>query len=302
MADDRPPPAGSRTAAAGADGVTLRPLASHDDYHACYELQLATWGRDFQEGVPPSVLKISQRVGGIAAGAFAPGGRLLGFVFGLTGVRPPGSRGAELLHWSHMLAVAPAARDLGLGTRLKLYQRELLLPLGVEVVEWTYDPLEARNAHLNLNRLGAEVADYVEDMYKGEMGSDLARGIGTDRFIVAWRIAGERVRDALARWESGSGSRPGAAPPARFAAAPGFEPEPAEPAAAEPPLPDAPRVRIEVPAHIQDFKDQQPERALAWRHGTRRAFEAYLARGYRVTEFWRDGSGRCWYGVEAVSR
>ena len=112
-------------AAATATGVTLRPLASHDDYHACYELQLATWGRDFQEGVPPSVLKISQRVGGIAAGAFAAGGELLGYVYGLTGVRPPGSprsaaavpaRGGparpELFHWSHMLAVAPEARGI----------------------------------------------------------------------------------------------------------------------------------------------------------------------------------------------
>jgi predicted GNAT superfamily acetyltransferase len=313
-------------------GVTLRPLASHDDYHACYELQLVTWGRDFQEGVPPSVLKISQRVGGIAAGAFAAGGELLGYVYGLTGVRPPGSsrsaaavpaRGLparpELFHWSHMLAVAPEARNLGLGTRLKLYQRELLLPLGVEVVEWTYDPLEARNAHLNLNRLGAEVVEYVEDMYKGEMGSELARGIGTDRFIVAWRIADERVRDALERLGlEGDGHRAGGAgaaaktagPPERFLDAPAIEPAPAGTGgragnadeagkAVEPPLPAAPRVRIEIPARIQEFKEQQPERALAWRLGTRRAFQAYLARGYQVTAFWRDAAGRCWYGVEA---
>jgi predicted GNAT superfamily acetyltransferase len=318
-------------AAATAAGVTLRPLASHDDYHACYELQLATWGRDFQEGVPPSVLKISQRVGGIAAGAFAAGGELLGYVYGLTGVRPPGSpraaaalpsRGGparpELFHWSHMLAVAPQARDLGLGTRLKLYQRELLLPLGVEVVEWTYDPLEARNAHLNLNRLGAEVVEYVEDMYKGEMGSDLARGIGTDRFIASWAIAGERVRDSVERLDlegggaagPGSGGGGAAPPPARFVDAPAIEPAPAGDAgeaseagaASEPTLPAAPRVRIEIPARIQEFKERHPERALAWRLGTRRAFQAYLARGHRVTAFWRDAAGRCWYGVEVPDR
>ncbi|HXO30288.1 MAG TPA: hypothetical protein VOA80_23270 [Thermoanaerobaculia bacterium] len=316
----------SQAAATAAD-ITLRPLASHDDYHACYELQLATWGRDFQEGVPPSVLKISQRVGGIAAGAFAAGGELLGYVYGLTGVRPPGSpRSAaalparagparpELFHWSHMLAVAPQARDLGLGTRLKLYQRELLLPLGVEVVEWTYDPLEARNAHLNLNRLGAEVVEYVEDMYKGEMGSELARGIGTDRFIVAWRIAGERVRDTVDRvpLESGAGTGGGgtAPPPERFMDAPAIEPAPPGDAgeageagaASGPPLPAAPRVRIEIPAHLQEFKDRQPARALAWRLETRRAFQAYLARGHQVTTFWRDAAGRCWYGVEAPGR
>ncbi|HYL04568.1 MAG TPA: hypothetical protein VE075_00910 [Thermoanaerobaculia bacterium] len=310
-------------AAAAADGVTLRQLASHAEYHACFELQLDTWGRDFEEGVPPSVLKISQRVGGIAAGAFAAGGRLLGFVFGLTGVRPPGSRRPagpavqapsehqhggpasgrpELLHWSHMLAVAPDARDLGLGTRLKLFQRELLLPLGVEVVEWTYDPLEARNAHLNLNRLGAEVAEYVEEMYKGEMGSELARGIGTDRFVVSWRIAGERVRSVLERQglDAGAGGAGGAPPPAGFADAPAGEPAP--PDGGVPALPAAPRVRIEIPARIQDFKEAEPERALAWRLGTRRAFQEYLARGYLVAAFWRDAAGRCWYGLEAGGR
>jgi len=316
---------GPQAATAAAD-VTLRPLASHDDYHACYELQLATWGRDFQEGVPPSVLKISQRVGGIAAGAFAAGGELLGYVYGLTGVRPPGSprsaatlpaRGGvarpEIFHWSHMLAVAPQARDLGLGTRLKLYQRELLLPLGVEVVEWTYDPLEARNAHLNLNRLGGEVVEYVEDMYKGEMGSDLARGIGTDRFIVSWEIAGEEVRKTveLLALDSGAGAGTGgggtAPPPERFMDAPAIVPAPAGDAgdagaASGPPLPAAPRVRIEIPARIQEFKERHPERALAWRLGTRRAFQAYLARGYRVTAFWRDAAGRCWYGVEVPGR
>jgi chorismate synthase len=318
-------PAVAAPAAIDVAGLVVRQLAGPDDYRACLELQLATWGRQFEGAVPPSVLKISQRVGGVLAGAFAADGRLLGFVYGLTGVRPPGSPGAaapgsspELFHWSHMLAVAPEARDLGLGTRLKLFQRELLVPLGVGTVEWTYDPLEARNAHLNLNRLGGEVVEYVEDMYKGEEGSELSSGIGTDRFIVAWRIAGDPAPAAGA----GLGQR--SAPPggrlaeaagqeaaARFANAPWFEPAPAPPAApavgaspdgAEPPLPEAPRVRIEIPARIQELKEREPERALAWRLGTRRAFEAYLGRGYRVTAFGRDAAGRCFYGVEAMGR
>ncbi len=132
-----------------------------------------------------------------------------------------------------MLAVHPAARDLGLGRRLKLYQREQLLPLGVESVLWTYDPLEARNAHLNFNRLGVEVEEYVEEMYAdpmgGEMGSELARGIGTDRFIVRWEIAGERAVRALA------GEPPDFAP---FRAAPEYG---LAPGAAVPELPRASR-------------------------------------------------------------
>jgi chorismate synthase len=310
--------ASAAPAAPAADGVTLRQLASAADYRACFELELDTWGRDFEGAVPPSVLKIVQRVGGIVAGAFAADGGLLGYLCGLTGVRPPGNRrpaagGAppEIFHWSHMLAVAPAARDLGVGTRLKLYQRELLLPLGVEVVEWTYDPLEARNAHLNLNRLGAEVAEYVEDMYAGELGSELARGLGTDRFVVAWRIGGERAGAAAAALAERDAAAPGAAAAgaaaaaaaalaARFAGAPWFDPAP--PGGGESPLPETPRVLVEIPARIQDFKQEQPERALAYRLGTRRAFEAYLARGYRVTAFLRDAGGRCGYGLEAGQR
>jgi predicted GNAT superfamily acetyltransferase len=261
--------------------IALRPLTSPADYAACVEVQRATWGQSFSDLVPPSVLKVAQKVGGTLAGAFDPGGRLLGFVFGLAGVKD-----GRPIHWSHMLAVVPAARDLGLGTLLKLYQRELLLSQGIESVLWTYDPLEARNAHLNLNRLGVSVAEYVEEMYPGELGSELARGIGTDRFIVDWRINGERARQALA------GEIPEIA--AAFAAAPiaGLAPP-------EAPLPDAPRVRVEVPASIQAVKAERLEEAAAWRAATRRVFQTYLGRGARVVGFYRDpATGRCFYGLE----
>jgi len=268
--------------------MTLRPedliLRSFDrsaDYHACVELQKVVWGQDFSDVTPSSVLKISQKVGSVAAGAFAPDGRILGFVWGLTGVRD-----GRLFHWSHMLGVHPDARDLRLGTRLKLLQRELLLPLGVEDVEWTYDPLEARNAHLNLNHLGAEPVEYIEDMYAGEMGSDLARGIGTDRFIVRWRIASDRVAAILA------GNLP--EDPARFAGTPVLDLEAAEETT---PLPEAPRVRVEIPANIQAVKTERPDEAAAWRQSTRRAIEHYFGRGYRVMAYLREGDRR-FYGLE----
>ena len=266
------------------EGMTFRPLSNEDDYLACIELQRKTWGRDFSDAVPMSILKITQKAGGIAAGAFSSDGRILGFVYGLTGVRA-----GKIFHWSHMLAVDPEARDLGLGTKLKLYQRELLLPMGVERVEWTYDPLEARNAHLNLNHLGAAPAEYVRDMYEGEFGSELARGIGTDRFIVAWQIASDRVARRVAE-----------GPPKpeeirrRFADAPACGPGDEEPA-------DAPRVRVEVPADVQSLKSADLDRALAYRASTRRAFEHYLAGGWRIEDFYRDGE-RCFYGVSRESK
>jgi predicted GNAT superfamily acetyltransferase len=269
--------------------ITLRSLSSPADYLAAVELQKLTWGRDSSEIAPLSILKIAQKVGGVSAGAFAPDGRLLGFVFGLTGVRD-----GKPVHWSHMLAVAPESRDLGLGTRLKLYQRELLLPLGVELVEWTFDPLEARNAHVNFNHLGAGVSAYVRDMYEGETGSDLAKGIGTDRLIVAWRIASQRVVDVIA------GRRPETT---QYRDAPI-----ANPCGAEIELPplgppvdggmkNLPVVRIETPANIQAIKDSDPNAGAAWRASTRRAFEHYLPSGFVVDAFFRDPDGRCYYGL-----
>jgi predicted GNAT superfamily acetyltransferase len=263
------------------DGITFRPFSLHEDYEACIELQRLTWGRDFSDVVPLSILKVTQKAGGIAAGAFSPEGRLLGFVYGLAGYAD-----CRPFHWSHMAAVDPEARDLGLGTRLKLYQREVLLPQGVEEVRWTYDPLEARNAHLNLNHLGAEVAEYVEDMYEGEMGSDLAKGIGTDRFIVSWRIASDRVARALVDHRRGEAERFREAPIAN-------------PGAEERGLPGGPRVRVEIPENVQAVKADQPDAALAWRASSRRALQGYLGRGYKVEAFYRDpAEGRCFYGLE----
>ena len=138
---------------------SLRLLDSESDYAACVRLQRLTWGVGFGEVVPASVLKITNRVGGIVAGAFAAG-ELLGFVYGITGLL----RG-RLVHWSHMLAVRPEARDQGIGLQLKHFQRDVLRGRGVGQVLWSFDPLVARNAHLNLVRLGVRVEEYVTDMY-----------------------------------------------------------------------------------------------------------------------------------------
>jgi predicted GNAT superfamily acetyltransferase len=164
------------------DPPLVRPLTSDADLRACLALQHATWGEGFSEAVPPSLLRVVQRVGGVAAGAFDASGELLGFVFGITGVRD-----GRIVHWSDLLAVRADARGRGIGRRLKEYQREEVRRLGGEAILWSFDPLVARNAHLNLVRLGARVVEYVVDMY-GVSDSVLHRGLGTDRLVVEWPI------------------------------------------------------------------------------------------------------------------
>lgn len=230
--------------------VEVRPLRTHADYAACVALQKATWGADFAECVPATILNVSQRIGGIAAGAFDTEGRLLGFVFGMSGVRD-----GRLAHWSDMLAVRTDARNLGIGRKLKEFQKRSLQRIGIERVFWTFDPLVAANAHLNLNTLGAEVIEYVPDMY-ADTDSALHSGLGTDRFIVQWDIARSN----------------GSAPPGLFA------PE----ARGKPPL-----VRVQIPADIHAVKARSIAEAAGWRSKTRAAFQRYLNDGYEVRAFVR---------------
>lgn len=269
--------------------IILRRLSTPEDYKACIALQKETWGGDFVECVPPAILMVSQKIGGVTAGAFDNSGKLLGFVFGMTGVKD-----GRLVHWSDMLAVRPEARDLGLGQKLKLYQRELVHKIGVEVIYWTYDPLVARNAHLNLNRLGVKVREYVPDMYGEDMAGDLNRGLGTDRFVVEWDITNEferQISSEVIRTRAFD----------RFADAPIVNTEldvTGSPVPIKTILPETPAVRIEIPADIQTAKATSMQRAGEWRASTRYAFMFYLQRGYEVSGFFRDdGSNRCLYLV-----
>ncbi len=268
-----------------AEDITLRPLRSLDDFQQCVALQRETWGEEFGECVPPSILLVSQKVGGVAAGAFDADERLLGFVFGLSGVRA-----GRLAHWSDMLAVRAEARGLGLGRRLKGYQRELLLERGIEVAYWTYDPLEAGNAHININRLAARPVEYVPDMYGSATGSLLHAGLATDRLVVEWALTDPRVEAALA------GAR--IADEAAGADAPIVNSEAVEgvPRPRELELPEAPAVRVEIPYDTQSVKARSMEVARSWRLVTRRACLRYMGGGYRVTGFQRDLEGRrCFY-------
>jgi chorismate synthase len=246
----------------------------------CVRMQRETWGEAFVDIVPSGILKVSQRIGGVTAGAFDSAGRLMGFVFGMTG-----TQSGELVHWSDMLAVHPNARNRGLGARLKLYQRELLLPLGVRTMFWTYDPLMAKNAHINIVKLGAKVVEYVVNMYGAETRSELRGSLGSDRFIVAWDLATDHGRAGASRVAHGTDTDAQSPIVNPVALGDKFH---VMPAAA---LPDVPVVRVEIPGNVAQMIEGDPDAAAGWRAATRRAFTHYLERGYRVTDFSRGPTG-----------
>jgi chorismate synthase len=263
----------------GTSRYTVRPLASVVDYAACVALQRHTWGEDCSDIVPAATLKVAQRIGGVLAGAFDAHGRLVGFVFGMVGVID-----GRVIHWSDMLAVREEVRDAGVGRMLKEFQREAARASGASEMYWTYDPLVARNAHLNFNRLGVRVAEYVEDMY-GDSDSELHRGLGTDRLVVRWPLDREAARpDVRSALERGIG-------------APALN-EDGIACSAESCMalaPAAPAVRIEVPSDIMAVRDRAPADAIRWRAGTRAAFQWALARGYEVTAFLPDAANHRGY-------
>jgi predicted GNAT superfamily acetyltransferase len=272
-----------------AHDATLRPLATYADLRACVALQYETWGADFGEAVPPAILKVAQRLGGVAAGAFDAGGRLLGFVFGLTGVE----RG-RVVHWSDMLAVRPELRDAGLGRRLKAWQRDAARAAGAEVMYWTYDPLVARNAHLNFNRLGVRAHEYVEDMY-GDSASTLHRGLGTDRLVVAWPLVEAPLRSCCPSGDPATLPAALRDAPLLNGGAPAPVAEPRTSGADTPDMPGAPGApgapdarRIAIPLDVHAVLAADAAAAARWRAETRQAFRWALRRGYGVAGVYRD--------------
>ncbi len=265
--------------------VSIREFASLADYDACVALQDETWGHGFSERVPGAILRVAQKIGGVSAGAFDATGRMLGFVFGMTGVQH-----GELVHWSDMLAVRPEARGLGLGERLKAYQRDFVRPHGVHRMLWTADPLVARNAHFNINHLGAFPVEYVENMYGDNTGSVLHGAMPTDRFVYHWDLD----RDS-ATVRSGRADADDASIPTAISVAPGGTPVAV-------PTVDAARVRISVPHDLTAVQSASAERALAWRIAVRAAFITRFAQGLVVTRFVRGRDDALPYYVLSTPR
>jgi predicted GNAT superfamily acetyltransferase len=265
--------------------LTYRSFDTIEDARACAALQAEIWGEAFADQVPASLLRVATGIGGLAIGAFDATGTLVGFVFSLAGVREN-----QPIHWSHMLAVRESARGAGVGRRLKEMQRSELARRGVACVLWTFDPLQARNAHLNINRLGVRVIDYVENMY-GITASPLHHGLATDRLVVMMPTSS--TEDATpVRSTAVNGGTPVLTPFPR-------------PGDISIDLDDttAPVVMIEIPTDLQQVVSTTPAVATAWRHATRGAFRRALRDGYQVTAFRRDAAAdRSFYILAASTR
>jgi chorismate synthase len=267
--------------AAVAAPVEVRDFESFSDYEACARLQTDVWGFSPADAVPPLHLIAMHHFGGVLVGAF-DSGRMVGFVCGFSGWDRD-----HPYHHSHMLAVVPAFRGSGLGETLKWAQRERVLANGIELVNWTFDPLQAVNANLNIHRLGAVVRKYRVNLY-GESTSPLHGTLPTDRFEAEWLLRSERVVQAqagtLAELESWA-SLPRANPTDRDAA--GFARSS-----------DAPELGIEeeaflvqIPESINAIMAADMGLALDWRLKARQLFQSYFERAYAVTGFHRSPSG-----------
>ncbi|HTB95500.1 MAG TPA: GNAT family N-acetyltransferase [Terracidiphilus sp.] len=252
--------------------IQIRACKGHDELEACVNMQVEVWGYDASDLIPRKAFLVGLKIGGQVIGAFdtnLPGasaegdaGSMVGFAMSLPGVKTgkdtPDGIPKPYLH-SHMLAVRDGYRNQGLGARLKLAQREEALSRGIRRMEWTFDPLEIKNAHLNIHKLGAIVRCYSVNFY-GVSSSRLQGGLPTDRLVAEWYLASPRVVAVLE-------GRP----------RPSYKIE----------------ERVEVPASIYRWKASEVDRgrALAVQEENRRKFQNAFAQGLAVLGFVRDEEG-----------
>ena len=177
---------GFATASSDAD-ILIRDCVSIEDFRQCVSVQRTVWGFEDEDLIPTRLFAVAHKIEGQVIGAFEPSGKMVGFSLGV-----PALRGSSVYLHSHMLAVLQEYRERGLGRLLKLEQRRKALAQGIRWVEWTFDPLELKNAYFNLERLGAIARRYVPNQY-GVSSSPLHRGLPTDRLVAEWWLEAPRV-------------------------------------------------------------------------------------------------------------
>jgi predicted GNAT superfamily acetyltransferase len=261
--------------------TSFRDLTSLEEFAAVVDLERLIWGPGYDDVVPVPILAVTVKRGGILVGAFE-GDRLIGFVYSV-----PGFKRGKPMHWSHMLGVVDEYRSSGLGRELKLLQRERALAMGVDLIEWTYDPMQATNAHLNFAKLGVVVDEYEENVY-GESGSPLHRGNPTDRFVAEWWIRKPHVERRI------RADGVALAPDMSDATAVNeLKPAGEWTACGDVDLSlDGRRLLVRIPMGFTEMLSRAPELALAWRMTTRQIFTTLFGRGYRAVDFVLDRAGR----------
>jgi predicted GNAT superfamily acetyltransferase len=269
----------------------IRPITDAGGLRAIEDLQRDVWGMRDREVVPVHQLLAAVAAGGTVLGAFDPTGTLLGFCYGLVGMRA-----GKLFFYSHMAGVRPGFQNQHIGFLLKRAQRQAALDQGLDWMMWTYDPLQSLNAAFNLRKLGATAHRYYVDYY-GEMPDEINRGMPSDRLEVDWWLRDPRVDAALTDTPARRSWPP--VPPALRGIARG------EIVAPEGPTLDlaGPVIRMEIPSAIGKLKSTHPDIALAWRLTSRQAFVHYFHRGYRAIDFvGQEGAATGFYVLERQAR
>lgn len=229
--------------------IEIRQLFRLEEFEDVVALQKTIWSFADIELLPLRFLVVVSKVGGHVFGAYDTG-RLIGFCFAIPGIKPDGS---PYLH-SHMLGVMPEYRNAQIGRRLKLRQREDALARGIALIEWTFDPLELKNAFLNIEKLGAIVRRYSPNQY-GTTSSPLHGGLPTDRCIAEWWLDSPRVRAVLK---------------------------------GQPAAPSGSRERISYPADIARIREEDNDRAREIQQANAWKFADAFSRGLAVTGFERN--------------
>jgi predicted GNAT superfamily acetyltransferase len=249
--------------------IEIRKLTELDEFRGAVQLQKVIWGFDDIDLLPLRFFVVASRVGGQVLGAF-DGETMIGFCLGIPGVKPGGH---AYLH-SHMLGVLPEYHNLGVGRRLKLRQREDALARGIPLIEWTFDPLELKNAFFNIERLGAIVRRYAVNQY-GDTSSPLHGGLPTDRCYAEWWIDSARVREICEADPLVRTGDPGPVANRDEEAGQGDDPGPGRP----------PYLRISYPADIARIRSEDNARARAIQLANAEKFQSAFTRGLAVTAF-----------------
>ena len=261
----------------------IRDLTTIDEFRQVMDLERAIWGyTDSSDmvGVPVFIFTIHR--GASLIGAFDRSARMVGFAYAVVGMKDQ-----RPMLWSHMTGVLPEFRG-GLGYRLKLAQRDRALAQGYDLIEWTFDPMQAMNAHFNFAKLGGIVEEYEENFY-GESTSALHKGTPTDRVVLSWKIATPHVVRRLERARPpqeavASTMRAHEVSESRVANTTVMEGEWRKTKQIDLTIGDR-RVWIEIPTGFTEMQQRAPDHALAWRMDLRQMFQTYFAKGYRAVDF-----------------